>query len=228
MSAIFAVALGLASALGGMWLARGSLMSEGFVLAAFVVWSAFGWGLLRLRRAVAGPWAGAMQAKGTGELRQAGFGDLAAHVEASVIDDPRHGPRRRAHASGFLREGSSLVPSTIRPGPWLSAGQAFLISLGLFGTFVGLSYGLHESIPYIDQSDPEHAERLRGVAGEQAGADSEALAMQVGMSNLLNGARTAFSKSVAGIGLGLSYMLLWRLAQAEYRRRLVDVARRAV
>jgi hypothetical protein len=99
------------------------------------------------------------------------------------------------------------------------------VSVGLFGTFVGLSMGLHDSIPYIDQLDAEHEERLSAMATGSPGENRQAAAMQVGMSNLLGGARTAFSKSVAGIGLGLSYMLLWRLAQAEHRRRLELIAR---
>ena len=114
---------------------------------------------------------------------------------------------------------------------WLPSGQAVLISFGLFGTFLGLSMGLMESIPCIDADTPGHAECVAGVlsaavAGglspESAQAEAENLAMQQGMSYLLSGARLAFSKSVAGIGLGLSYLLLFRLVA---RRRSDHIAR---
>lgn len=104
-------------------------------------------------------------------------------------------------------------PHLLMP-PLLPAGQPVLISIGLFGTFLGLSYGLMYSIPCIDPNAAGHAACIEEiVASGTPPAEAEAASMQYGMSKLLSGARLAFSKSVAGIGLGLSYMILFRLAE---------------
>lgn len=116
----------------------------------------------------------------------------------------------------------------LQPPAWLPSGQALLVSLGLFGTFFGLSYGLLESIPCIDQQDARHAACLTSL-GDAAGADSasaETRAMERGMSILLSGARTAFSKSVAGIGLGVAWLLLWRQREDYWRREVLRVGDR--
>lgn len=225
----FAIAVGALSAALGLWLASGSLMSMGFVLAAIGAWTGFGAALVALRRQGKAASDRALGARDLVGLKQAGFPELADALERSLVAPTTSGgvERRRISALTAFREGSSLVPQSLRPGPWLSAGQPFLVSLGLFGTFVGLSYGLLESIPYIDQQDADHAARVSEVATNTPEENLGAAAMQVGMSKLLGGAKTAFSKSVAGIGLGLSYMLLWRLAQAEHRRRLERIARHA-
>lgn len=220
-----ALLIGAASAGLGLLLASGSLLSLFFVLLALAGWAVFGASLRGFNARSAAARERALATRRIEDLSAAGFPELADFVAEGLVDGPTpdSNRRRRVSAAGALRDGSTLVPSAIRPGPLLSAGQPFLVSLGLFGTFFGLSYGLQESIPYIDKSDPDHIELVAEVSKAESQEDGEALAMQVGMSNLLGGAKTAFSKSVAGIGLGLSYMLLWRLGQAAHRKRLEEI-----
>lgn len=121
-----------------------------------------------------------------------------------------NGRRYRAtHASTLLHSGSPWLPDSQRIPAWLRTGQAVLVSLGLLGTFVGLSYGLLESMPCIDPHGTGCA-----VGGEQSAR------MQHGMTTLLGGARVAFSKSVVGIGLGMLYMVYLRTVEEEHQRRL--------
>lgn len=179
------------------------------------------------------------------DLAEGPWAELAAQERAALVPSATSGkpPRRTRSAADLLRNGSRAVPALLNPFPWLQSGQAVLVSIGLFGTFFGLSFGLKDSIPCISADASGHqacvdeakkAADARAAAHPLAAADASAaapldddtLAMQEGMTRLLGGARTAFSKSVAGVGLGLSYMLLWRLSERRRSRLLTDTARR--
>lgn len=120
----------------------------------------------------------------------------------------------------FVRRNEHLLPKTMVVSALLSVGQALLISLGLFGTFFGLSMGLLEAIPCFDVKSLEYAacfppDTPTGEQGIQA--------MTNGMNKLLGGARTAFSKSLTGLGLGTAYLILWKeflKAQIETKKEL--------
>lgn len=144
---------------------------------------------------------------------------VARLFSSSLVKTPQ-GTLRTTSASTWLRADGALAGHIHAPA-WLGAGQAILVSLGLFGTFFGLSYGLLQSIPCIDGSDPGHAACLSALG---SGGDLETRAMERGMSILLGGARTAFSKSVAGIGLGVAWLLLWRARDAAFKALLRDLA----
>lgn len=124
-----------------------------------------------------------------------------------------------------LRICPQLVNDAVQLGG-LQHVQALLISLGLVGTFVGLSMGLQSAVPCIDPNDAGFeacktaAIQALGEAGEKlTDAEKPGAAMQRGMSALLGGARLAFSKSIAGVGLGVLYLFALRNVEGQLRRR---------
>ena len=155
---------------------------------------------------------------------------VGASFQGTLVKDP-------LDPKGELCRTQSAIPlirpesiAEFQPPAWLPSGQALLVSLGLFGTFFGLSYGLLESIPCIDQQDARHAECVAALPARateaKTASEVETQAMERGMSILLGGARTAFSKSVAGIGLGVAWLLLWRQREEYWRRRILDIGER--
>lgn len=230
-SAALAVVVGVAAAIFGFALAWPDPQSLFFVSLAAGVWLLFGGGLLLHVRRVESAERTVGNAQSLPDLEKGPWGDVAATVRASLTGPSVAGgaPRRTRSAAEALRHGNTSVHTAISPFPWLHSGQAVLVSIGLFGTFFGLSLGLRESIPCIDPQNGEHAacvEEALAAADDGGEVDGDTLAMQMGMSRLLGGARTAFSKSVAGIGLGMSYMLLWRLAERRRSRLLHSLTRR--
>lgn len=92
------------------------------------------------------------------------------------------------------------------PG-WLSTGQAVLVSLGLVGTFLGLTWGLIHAFPSltIDPKDVPEGTTPAEVQME-------------GMRALLLGAQLAFVKSLAGVWCGM----LWGLRYRQLEERHAD------
>lgn len=221
---IAALLIGFCSAGVGLWLAWPDALSVGFVIGAGVAYGFFMWFLADFEMRSAPAAVRQLSAKREVEDWPSEFDRLKRLVAPELT--PRTGPsrRRRILLSEFLGADAALLPDGMHPGAWLSAGQAVLVSIGLFGTFFGLSTGLKTSMPYIDAGDGQHAGVLANQFSQLPAAERESAAMQVGMSKLLGGARTAFSKSVAGIGLGLSYMLLWRVSLQRQRERARAVA----
>lgn len=87
--------------------------------------------------------------------------------------------------------------------PLFSTGQAVLISLGLIGTFFGLTIGLVEAVPLL------------------SGVNASPEDIQKGMKALLGGAQLAFTKSIAGVFFGMLWAM--RLRATEHSRdRWVD------
>jgi hypothetical protein len=127
--------------------------------------------------------------------------DLPAVDEALLIRSDS-GP---LFASPRLPEGAAeaLAQATVdarRPPAWLELGATTLISLGLAGTFLGLTLGLFEALP-----------KLSAVPKDIDGA----------IAALLAGARLAFVKSLAGI----SFAILWSFTLQsvhEVERKLRD------
>lgn len=111
--------------------------------------------------------------------------------------------RLRAGASETLAEELQSRPAPLGPPYWLATGQGVLVSLGLLGTFLGLSLGLLQAVPKL-QGDPE--------------------AMQVGMQALLGGAKLAFVKSLAGVLCAMVWGLRYRQLE-EARDALVGVCK---
>jgi hypothetical protein len=80
------------------------------------------------------------------------------------------------------------------PG-WLSTGQGVLVSVGLVGTFLGLTLGLLDSVEHLQGSPDE---------------------MKVGMEALLGGAKLAFVKSIAGVACGMIWALRYRQLEVTH------------
>ncbi len=149
-------------------------------------------------------------------------------VEASIVE---FGGRRWRTASAAMEVGADGASVTaLRPPALLATGQGVLVSLGLIGTFFGLTLGLTDALPnLIDrrgdgaaQTTPTSGAAVAGVPAEDAGKDgssdneTEIEKMQGGMEALLGGAQLAFAKSLAGV----AFAMLWglRLRHAESRR----------
>lgn len=142
-------------------------------------------------------------------------------VEASTVE---HGGKRWRTATAALEVGSDgASTASLRLPALLATGQGVLISLGLIGTFLGLTLGLMSAVPKLTAADrPAVAEQaaLGGTVGESvagpSSGDDRIAGMQDGMGDLLGGARLAFAKSVAGV----AFAMLWglRLRHAEARR----------
>lgn len=102
--------------------------------------------------------------------------------------------RLRAGAADAIIEEVSKRPDPLGPPYWLATGQGVLVSLGLIGTFLGLSVGLLGAVDKL-QGDPE--------------------AMQEGMQALLGGAKLAFVKSLAGVLCAMVWGLRYRRLEED-------------
>jgi len=91
---------------------------------------------------------------------------------------------------------------------WLGLGATTLISLGLAGTFLGLTLGLMNALPYLE------GERISEGGECIAGVIDAAYNVDCAIKLLLEGAKLAFVKSLAGIVLAL----LWNFRLLEVRR----------
>lgn len=148
-------------------------------------------------------------------------------VEAGRVEFAGRSWRTSSAASEVGADGASVA--LLRPPALLSTGQAVLVSLGLIGTFLGLTLGLTHALPNLTQRDD--AAPFVASAGETSGSavaaapvepdassrdDSEIDKMQKGMGELLGGAQLAFAKSLAGV----AFAMLWglRLRHVESRR----------
>jgi hypothetical protein len=216
----FAGAVGSVPA-GAAWhFADGDPVSSAFVGLAGVIFYAsvlYLWGRSALRSAP-------LSERG----RAAASDDVQQRLRAlgTLRTAPDGGASLRVPAAEALRLHPQLISDATHLGAWLPQVQAVLISLGLVGTFVGLSMGLMDAVPCIDPNDPgfaacaDAAAHAGAATGElAAGATREAAALRWGMSALLGGARLAFSKSIAGVGLGVVYMLLLRHVEHSMRAR---------
>lgn len=92
----------------------------------------------------------------------------------------------------------------LRLRPWLGIGATVLISLGLAGTFLGLTLGLFQALPHLTKEPEPDVSRA--------------------IELLLDGAKLAFVKSLLGILLGTLWT--WRLVELreqeeELRRGLL-------
>jgi hypothetical protein len=98
--------------------------------------------------------------------------------------------RRAASGRTVQVSGVDLLPSEAvepvlsvtdaeAPPSWLGLGQSVLISLGLVGTFLGLTIGIYSAAEGILSPDPKEVQEAMGV--------------------LMGGAKLAFAKSLAGV-----------------------------
>lgn len=132
-------------------------------------------------------------------------GSLAAEArERALAQAVTFGGVRRLHigASDALVQDLGDRPGRGNLPLSLSTGQAVLISLGLVGTFLGLTVGLVEAVP-----------RLQG--DEQA--------VKEGMRSLLDGAMLAFAKSLAGVWCGVVWSVLYRRLEEEQAEMLHEL-----
>ena len=93
------------------------------------------------------------------------------------------------------------------PPSWLGLGQNLLVSLGLVGTFFGLTYGIYSAADGIMSPDPK--------------------VVQGAMSLLMDGAKLAFAKSLAGVLAAVVWSFrygqledVWAERQARVRKWL--------
>ena len=101
---------------------------------------------------------------------------------------------------------SFFNPSTLTPGltdnRFLVAVPSFLTAIGVLGTFVGLQLGLAQL--NIDSS----------VSVEE---------MKVGISGVINGAKTAFTTSVFGVFLSLLFNVFEKCAAGNARKKVEEL-----
>jgi len=191
--------------------------TAGMVALVALVWLAYRgtlWLWLRQR-----PWLSEVPAEGAELPAELATG--TARVQASTVE---YGGKRWRTASAALEVGSEGASTgSLRLPALLATGQGVLISLGLIGTFLGLTLGLMSAVPKLTAADrPAVAEQAApgATAGESVAGpssdDDRIAGMQDGMGDLLGGARLAFAKSVAGV----AFAMLWglRLRHAEARR----------
>jgi hypothetical protein len=113
-----------------------------------------------------------------------------------LVDSP-DGPRLPAGEAEVLAD-AAMLP--LRAPPSLAIGATVLVSVGLAGTFLGLTLGLFDAVPLLADRKTEEA-----------------------IEALLGGAKLAFVKSLAGIVLAT----LWTVrmvevrVEEERRRRLI-------
>lgn len=148
-------------------------------------------------------------------------------VEAARVEFTGRAWRTGSAASEVGADGASVA--MLRPPALLSTGQAVLVSLGLIGTFLGLTLGLTHALPNLTDRGEAPPVAIAGAATTGSAVDaapvgpgasspegSEIDRMQKGMGELLGGAQLAFAKSLAGV----AFAMLWglRLRNAEARR----------
>jgi hypothetical protein len=119
--------------------------------------------------------------------------------------EPGRGRSRSAH--DFLHAESTLLDEADRLPSWLASGQAVLISFGLFGTFLGLTYA-------VLMADAKIAELIAGQTGDVNDA----------ISAILGGAKLAFLKSMAGIGAGTLWAFRYRILEDDWEAQLAAAA----
>ena len=103
---------------------------------------------------------------------------------------------RSREAQEVIHHESPYVPDESRLPGWLGTGQAVLVTLGLMGTFLGMTIGLFQAIPLLQGANPDP---------DQA------------MNLLLGGARLAFTKSVAGMYWSIVWLFMFRDAEQHYQ-----------
>ncbi len=96
---------------------------------------------------------------------------------------------------------AAVVTRKLRAPGWLAIGATVLVSIGLAGTFLGLTLGLFEALPLLEADKTEDA-----------------------INALLGGAKLAFVKSLAGISLATLWtarLVSVREVEAEIRAHLL-------
>lgn len=129
--------------------------------------------------------------------------------ERSLIRLPEPAPDpgfARSQPAAFFFSPQADLPEEIRPHWLLPTGQSVLLTLGILGTFTGLFIGLNNSLPGFQAA-------MQPATG--SAADLAQSGMSRALSELLNGAQLAFSKSIAG--LLFSLVFTWRYRQQEER-----------
>jgi hypothetical protein len=109
---------------------------------------------------------------------------------------------RTSDAQQIIHAESPYVPEPSRLPGWLGTGQAVLVTLGLIGTFLGMTIGLFQAIPLLQGATPDP---------DQA------------MNLLLGGARLAFTKSVAGMYWSIVWLFMYRDAEQRYQNAFADL-----
>ncbi len=138
-------------------------------------------------------------------LWQSQLAPARPHVPAHLlvnVDKDSHLP------DGLAEELSAAAVAQHASPSWLGLGATTLISLGLAGTFFGLTKGLFEALPYLQQAVEPAARQATAALAEQSRPGVE-LAIEA----LLGGAKLAFVKSLAGIGLAM----IWNFRLLEVR-----------
>lgn len=189
------IAAGLA--LTGAYMASGDVMSSGWVAIAVALFGSLYW------RGSAWRASALLLAKEDPNDPDSRWGTAyAAWREHFVVT--AKGPVRTASAREFFRRGVSESPDALRPHAALVSGQAMLVSIGLLGTFFGLGMGLLGALDDMQNPDPA--------------------VMQRGLSALLVGAKTAFSKSFTGVGLSVVWQVWWRAVEHDVDHALRRLA----
>ncbi len=109
---------------------------------------------------------------------------------------------RTCDAKQIIHAESPYVQEPSRLPGWLGTGQAVLVTLGLIGTFLGMTIGLFQAIPLLQGTTPDP---------DQA------------MNLLLGGARLAFTKSVAGMYWSIVWLFMYRDAEQHYQNAFADL-----
>ena len=151
-------------------------------------------------------------------LRSGPLRPIWEDFERSLIRLPEPAPDpgfARSQPAAFFFSPQADLPEEIRPHWLLPTGQSVLLTLGILGTFTGLFIGLNNSLPGF-QAAMQPAQSAADLAQSGAlHADAATSGMSRALSELLNGAQLAFSKSIAG--LLFSLVFTWRYRQQEER-----------
>jgi DNA repair exonuclease SbcCD ATPase subunit len=109
---------------------------------------------------------------------------------------------------------------------WLRLGANTLISIGLAGTFLGLTIGLFNALPHLQRNQEPTSVSADDTTPENTEADNVELAID----ELLEGAKLAFLKSLAGIFLALlwsfRYLEVQNSEEAIYQKLLHQIRER--
>lgn len=191
----------------------GEGLSIGFILGISAVFVVYAVGLMRWKRRWHAPdfrqtsepvsrrqgWA-ALD-KRLAEARNPLVEPLRAYSRSLLQRDDQL--MRSQDALATIHPSSPYIPAEDRLPGWLGTGQAVLVTLGLMGTFIGLTIGLFEAVPLLAGAHPNPDEA---------------------MTLLLGGARLAFSKSVAGMYWSVVWLFFFREAEQEYDEIFQDLA----
>lgn len=145
-----------------------------------------------------------------------GFAYQFAWKSRAVVPIPGDALRRGASTRTVRLGGVDRLPSDAieavlsvldgdAPPSWLGLGGSVLVSLGLVGTFLGLTMGIYSAAEGILSPDPKEVQAAMGV--------------------LMDGAKLAFAKSLAGVVAAMIWSFRFGLVEDRWSERRAEARR---